>query len=279
MSVSSNHRNITMSYVYSKPEYLYQSIHNYMAKVILQTGRFVGYFWIDNHNSPLEFSNGSKYLWIWSIFIPIFIILSQIYMSIHFQLLFYESGYSILSSILGGMTQSSYIALLVANYSTALIKRKNIIELCNTGISLNRFKTTRSDFKTYHCYRKMFAYKLFFKFFVDFYIIFASILLMITRFSYECSISTFLFLVSFPISLISYCFINTIYYVTFAYAAFLIQELRAELNYFPNSNHISFVSHFYERILKYSKKVNKMLQVSLLLLLAEAFIGLVDQVD
>lgn len=265
-----------MSYLYSNPNYLYQSLHNFMAKVIVSFGRFLGYLWIEK-SSTFEFHYGSRRLLIWSTFIAIFLVSSQICTTIYAQQALYEAQAPVLSILLNGMTQVAYNALVFISYWTVLTNRKKIVEICNIGM---RF---RSSFKNHckrscHCYRKNFVYILVFKFLVDFLLIFLGTLVAMAALHYKRNLMRLLmFVISTPLALSSYCFISTIYYVTFVYAAFLVEEIREQLNN-SRSSYVSCISHLYARILRFSKKVNNILQVLLLLVFFEAFLGLVNQV-
>lgn len=269
-----------MSYLYWKPQHPYQYLYNWQAKVIVTVGKLIGYFWLDTKNTISEFHHGSNALLAWSIFIAICLISSQIYMAFAFHLKLQVETSNDLSIILSGITQVSYIVLLLIIYLIALTKRKEIIEILNTGIRFrfplkNRIVIT----KNLNCYAKNVVYHLLFKFFVDFSIIFLSLLLITYRHIVDPNFVFFSFALTLPISLTAYCFISTIYHVTFAYAAFLLHELQYELVFFDHDPHqISSVSYLYERVLKYTKRVNQLLQVALLLHLEEAFIGIVDQV-
>lgn len=266
-------------FLYSEPKYIYQFLHNIIAKVILKTGRFIGYFWIDNQNASLTFNHGSNYLLARSIVLGVFLTSYQIYMFLYFHLLLQEAGIGVLSAILGGLTQVAYNGLLIISYITAITRRKYIIELLNSGFRLLHTVKQLNLHEGYDRHERFYIYNLGFKFFIDFIMISFAILIMVLQFIHEPTVLTFLFPISFPLSLIAYCLISTCYFVGFVYVTFLLRQLQNELtNPHSISQKINYIPYYYENILRYSKKVNHLLQVSIFFLLAEGLVGLVNQV-
>lgn len=279
VSVSSKLQTSTMSYLYSKPHYFYQHLHNWLAKVIVTVGRFIGYFWLDP-SSTQEFKKGSKLLLTRTICTATYLIGLQIHMSLSFHLAIQEASHSKLSLIIAGITQVSFNILLLVIYWIAITKRKEIIEILNTGIAF-RFSLSKRIVvsHTSNNHAKKIVYHLIFKFFVDFIMIFASLLLMLSSFYNNPQVIKLLYIFVAPLVFTIYCLVSTIYHVAFVYASFLFLQLRDDLITFEhNQLQISYVTHLYERILKYTKRVNNLLQVMLLILFEEAFVGLVDQV-
>lgn len=254
---------------YSTPKYFYQYLHNLIVKVILKTGKLLGYFRIlDKQTSVVNY--------LATIFVCS-LIFHQSYIAIRSFVEIKHARDSIVSLILAMMTQISFLAFICISYTTTVIKRKELATLIDSGVILaNPLKLLN------RCenYEERFIYSLSLKLFAELIVTISATILAFLEFYDEPCISLFLFVFGMPLCFQAYCFINTLYCVAFVYATFLLQKLRQELSHSRHyrSSYIRFLSHHYQHVLIYTKKANKMLQMMILAILCLTFDSSVDQV-
>lgn len=271
---------LKMSYLYLKPKLVHHYLHNFMARRIMEGGKFIGYLWIREQKMYSEFTFGSLRLLIWSNFVAIFQIILQTYLTFYNFFLLVKGYKNVnLGGILTEITIVIFDALILTSYFTVLLGRKYVVRLFNLGMHfrflIKWIKTTPNCIKL-ECQAKIFVRNMVIKFILDIVLIVISSLFMVLNYFWDPNLSNFLYIIDVPLALIGYCLISTVYYVVFAYITLIIQKMCSGLNH-PNLSQITYILLLYQNILQYGRKVNKILQVMILLLLFEGLVSVVDQ--
>lgn len=258
-----------MFYLYSNPTCIEQKIHNRLAKAINFIGQCIGMFQVESAGK------GCRIPRICSYFTNLTVITLSIHVVIYHVIIQYNGVNSFLIGFFGKMNRLSFWLLIVLFLSTVMLQKNAITKTFNLVFELHQLNhnVLRLSHNTHQF--KSFLYKFLIK--TGFDLTMSSFMLILTANDYfrHPNFPKLVFSIILPISFIIYCFIGSIYYVSLAYALILIQKSNSALK---RKVDIRNVTTFCHMIGKFVRKVNKIGQLSLLLLVTHAFMGFVIQV-
>lgn len=257
-----------MFYLYSTPSCLEHKIHNFLAKVIEFVAGSIGIAWLNK----LENKTISQ---AWRYLITTILISFCTYLAFSGSVNYNNSMTSDnLLVIFRRMNLSTYYIVIVVCLVMIPIQKENIRKCFNYAHELHRISklllNTHDDVRHKNCLLHKFLIKIGF----DSLMIATIFVLLMVTVAKTPSISTFVNAILTPTSLVIYCFIGTVYYVSLAFSLFLIQKVHETLK----TSEICDVSTFSLKIIRFVRKINATIQITLLLFVFHAFMGFVVQV-
>lgn len=265
-----------MFYQYSRPECLYQRLHNKLGTFIFKTGILFGIFWLEvRPGRHKAVSPGSKTLLIWSTIATLAKIGSVVFLINNlFTIEENEPGATILSTILGWSADIIYCVSILVTCVIVTFSRTYILKVFILALKLqNWFCSWRTD-KNGN-YDRALVYNLMVKTVIDCCCILAGSFIFCMNFISNPSWYAFSLLVAYLVVFIPYSFLITLYCVPFAYGLFSMQNLVINLR--VQNCHVMLCYHYL--LLKFMKKVNFLMQSFIFLVVFAAFVGLVSEVS
>lgn len=264
-----------MFYLYSTPTCLEHKIHNFLAKVIEFLAKCIGALLIEkSKNGSYTNKNGISRLWC---YLTNFTVISfSIYIS-YISVINHDitSADLYLIAVFRKLAVSSYYMIIIVFLSTVMFQTQSTLKAFNHANELYHIDQLLFKVNQNVRERKRLFYKLLIKIGFDLTLPLTFLVMSINEYHRNPTFLTLVFTTLVPSSLIVYCFIGTIYYVSLAYALFLAQKAHQALK---TSSYIPNIATFYHHVVRFVRKINKIIQVTLLLLVFQAFMGLVINV-
>lgn len=261
-----------MFYQYSYPVQFYQHLHNKLASVIIKTGQLLGLIWFKSSSDGYTLTPYSTSSRILSIIAILYQIWFLIYMP--YYLNYVNFGSNVVSETLVTISYVLYSAVVIFMYGIAFFRQKLVLKLMNFSMYL--LKCSYSGFLVeVENYRKSLVLHLATKIVIDMCSTLSAMFLFLYYFVMHPKIITFLGLFSETVTMAVYCFITTVYYISFAFGLFYVKRLSANVN----DRNLQVVSFRYQEIHKYVREINGLMSLVMCFLLFTGFIALVGEVS
>lgn len=163
----------------------------------------------------------------------------------------------------------SYFIIIIIFLIKVTFKKRNIIKLFEQAYNLHKSTQPLSqNVQLIHIF-----YKYLIKISLDLMLVTFFIISFTGVYLKHRNVTFIVYLFAIPVSLVVYCFISSIYYITLAYAYFLMKCLQLNIN--VSCRKISKISL---NLTCFTRKVNKFFGLTLLFYVFYAFMELVIQV-
>lgn len=263
-----------MFYQYPHPVQFYQQLHNTLASVIIKTGQSLGLVWFNISSDGQTFTSFSKSTRVCSITATSLQIAFLIYMP--YYLTFEngdEPGSNELSEGVVAISDVIYSVLIILMYGISVFRRKLVMKILYFVIHIlnecpGSSKVLKND-------REYLLIHLSIKILLDLCVSLLSIVFFAYDFVIHPSILSFLNVISQTIAAGAYCFISTIYYISFAFGLLHVKILSANVN----EQNLHSISFWYQEIHKYLRKINALMGWVMFLFLFQTFTVLVGEVS
>lgn len=269
-----------MFYLYSKPTCLEQKLHNCLARAITFVGKCIGVFHVEKSMKGPYYVTKDGISLLCSYSTNIIAITLCIYVVI-FLVILDQNGSNVkvnlyMIGLFGKIARICYWLLVVLFLSTVMFQKESISKIFNCAFELHQLNQLLFRFNQNVSQYKSLLYKFLMKIIFDLTMSSFMLVLAVNELLQSFTISHVVFTTILPISLIIYCFIGTIYYVSLAYALILIQKVNHTLK--EAKVEIRNVTNCCHMIVRFVRKFNTTVQLCLLLSITHAFTGFVLQV-
>lgn len=261
-----------MFYQYSYPVHFYQHLHNTLASLIIKTGQILALLWFKPSSDGYTLTPYPTSSRILSILAISYQISFLIYMPYYVN--YVNFGSNVVSETLVTISYVLYSAVVIFMYGIAFFRRKLVLKLLNFSMYLLKFshpgflEEVEND-------RKTLVLHLATKIVIDVCSTLSAMFLFLYYFVMHPNILTFLGLFSETATMAVYCFITTVYYISFAFGLFYVKRLSANVN----NRNLQVVSFKYQEIHKYVREINGLMSLVMCFLLFQGFIALVGEVS
>lgn len=259
-----------MFYLYTNEVRIKNKTHRICSTIIEVLGRFLGIIWIQNSSKGNNVGR-KKIFQVWSIVIKSLIIINSSFLT-YMGIAYYDiNNFNILIFIFRKCSVYSYYSMISMFLILVTFQKKIILKLFKHAYKLYLFKISTLQ-------KTQLLNHLFHKFLIktgfDMIMIFIFAMMSIKEYLNYQSTENLIFSFTLPLTLIVYCFIASFHYLTFAFAYFLMKNFHLSLTFvtFPQ------LSDSYLILMEFVKKVNKFLEVTIVLYVFHAFTAFVIQV-
>lgn len=248
-----------MFFLYPNPSCYKQKILNCLANTIVFVAKFFGIIWIQKYEDRY-YSNQSLFPMLWSFIIKIIIIISCVYIcNIYNQIsINIHSNQHLFINIVGNFSITCFFVLIGVCLITVTIYKKTIVKAFNMGSKLSGLYMTSKDQN--HLLNKLWI-KLGFEILM-FVIIMSNPIEDALK---NKNMTSILFSFVLASTLVVYFFVGTIYYVSLAYALFILERTFVYLK-------------TYQKILDFIFKTHNVMQLPILFFVIQAFTEFFTQV-
>lgn len=262
-----------MFYLYAAPTSFQQVLHNSQVKFIVFTGKIVGMVWIQKYTngsyiSPSGLVKTSSFLFPILLCISCFFMTDSYGTSTHG----FKQNFDFFTLLLHKLTSYSYYLLIIVCLVMARMQKEEILRVFSYAAELHAWLMLHNDGSS-----KNFRYKLLFKLTFDSVVIMFLSTLSIKEYIKDTTdLTSLTFTITVPVSLLVYCNISTVCYVSQTFAHVLLIKVTKCIQ--TNTMDMQSSSILYHNILTYSKKMHKTMQTTLMFLMLESLLLFVNQV-